>query len=409
MAKRLVALILMLVMVFVPVLTVSAAQGALASTGSDGAFVPRLKAPSYSNKYYYSELNILHRVGYGMPNCTAYAWGRAYEIMGYAPDLSLNDADTWWDYNKENHSYNYGQKPKLGAVACWEYTTGGGHVAVVEQIKNGEITYSNSAYGGEEFYLTYADVDASNGGIYNSTWIFKGYIYITEGQSKEEYYQSLGGDVYTVDSDDGINLRKGAGTSYKTLTAIPDKTQIVVTETKKADGYLWGKTSYDGFKGWCVLDFTDLVYKQPEPEKPSKPAPVVPKPEETVPEETVPEETVPEVIMPEETLPATFDELPSFGATADEATKDEATRDEATADEPEADNNEQENFIMGDVNGDGRVSITDATLLQKHLAKVDKISEKNIGLADFNGDGKISVADVTAIQKKLAGILRKYI
>lgn len=402
MAKRLVALVLMLVMVFVPVLTVSAAQGLLASTGSDGAFVPRLKAPSYSNKYYYSELNILHRVGYGMPNCTAYAWGRAYEIMGYAPDLSLNDADTWWDYNKENHSYNYGQQPKLGAVACWEYTTGGGHVAVVEQIKNGEITYSNSAYGGEEFYLTYVDADASNGGIYYDNWVFKGYIYITEGQSKEDYYQSLGGDVYVVDSYDGINLRKGPGTSYKTLTAIPDKTEIVVTDTKKADGYLWGNTSYDGYKGWCVLEFAELVYEQPEPQKPETPAPEV-----TVPEVTVPEVTVPEETIPEETLPATFDELPSFGATVDEATKDEATKDEATMDE--IGDISQEGFVVGDVNGDGKVSITDATLLQKFLAKVGEIPEGCMKFADVNGDGKVSVADATYIQKKLAGFYRNYI
>ena len=268
---------------------------------------------------------------------------------------------------------------------------------MVEQIKNGEITYSNSAYGGEEFYLTYVDADASNGGIYYDNWVFKGYIYITEGQSKEDYYQSLGGDVYVVDSYDGINLRKGPGTSYKTLTAIPDKTEIVVTDTKKADGYIWGNTSYDGYKGWCVLEFAELVYEQPEPQKPETPAPEV-----TVPEVTVPEETI-----PEETLPATFDELPSFGATVDEATKDEATKDEATMDE--IGDISQEGFVVGDVNGDGKVSITDATLLQKFLAKVEEIPEGCMKFADVNGDGKVSVADATYIQKKLAGFYRNYI
>lgn len=381
MAKRLVALFLMLIMVFTPALVVSAADGFLASTGADGAFVPRLKAPSYSNKYYYSELNILNQVGYGMPNCTAYAWGRAYEIMGYAPDLSLNDADTWWDYNKENHSYNYGQTPKLGAVACWEYTTGGGHVAVVERIEDGEITFSNSAYGGEEFYLTYADEDDSNGGIYNSTWIFKGYIYVTDGPSKEEYYQSLGGDVYSVDSYDGINLRKGAGTSYTTLVAIPDGTEIVVTDTKKVDGYTWGKTSYAGFKGWCVLDYTELIYEQPEPE-----------------EETVPEAPpVLEAPVPEETLPATNDEV---AATVDEAPELSATNDEVNPDKGE---DTPEAIIKGDANGDGKLSIADATLLQKYLAKVGEIKEENLIFADVNDDSKISVADATAVQKKLAG------
>ena len=388
MAKRAVALVLMLIMVLTPVIVVSAMNTDIVSLGADGAFYPRLKAPSYSNKYYYSDLNKYERYGYGMPNCTAYAWGRAYEIMGYEPDLSLNDADTWWDYNKENHSYNYGKVPKLGAIACWEYSYGGGHVAVVEVIKDGEITFSNSAYGGDEFYLSYADVDDPNAGGDYWTWNFKGYIYITEGQSKEDYYASLGGDVYRVDSSDGINLRKGPGTSYNTLTAIPDKTEIVVTNTKSADGYTWGKTTFDGYSGWCVLDFTQLIYKKAEAET---------TPETTLPEVTEPTETTPpEATEPSETNPATFDE-----ATPDQATPDEAVTEPT---EPEI-----EEILLGDANGDGKISITDATTIQKHLAKIGEIGDNNKKLADISCDGKLTVTDVSMIQKKLAGIIRSYI
>ena len=394
MVKRLVALFLMIIMVVAPVAVVSAMDAPMAELGAEGVFVPRLKAPTKSNKYYYSDLNKYERYGYGMPNCTAYAWGRAYEIMGVEPDLSLNDADTWWSYNKETKAYPYGSKPKLGAVACWNYTTGGGHVAVVEKIENGKITFSNSSYGGETFYLTYAEVGESNGGIYNSTWVFKGYIYITEGQSKEEYYQSLGGDVYKIDSDDGVNLRKGAGTSYTTLTAIPDDTEIVVTSIKKVDGYTWGKTSFDGYKGWCVLDFAELVYKYQKPTKPPATTPT-PAPETTVPETTVTE--------PLETLPATTDE-----ATFDEVFTEPAQTPEATEGVTET----LPSFgviLAGDVNGDGVINVKDATLIQKHLAKLQLISEDNIPLADLNGDGKITVTDATFIQKKLAGILKSYI
>ncbi len=414
-AKRLVAFFLMLIMVIAPVAVVSAVEMPLADTGKS-SFVPRLTAPSKSNKYYYSDLNKYERFGYGMPNCTAYAWGRAYEILGYEPDLSLNDADTWWDYNKDNKSYPYGQKPKLGAVACWNYTTGGGHVAVVEKIEDGEITFSNSAYGGKTFYLTYADTDAYNAGIYDSTWVFKGYIYITEGQSKEDYYQSLGGDVYKVDSYDGVNLRKGAGTSYSTLTAIPDGTQIVVTETKKADGYTWGKTTYDGYKGWCVLEFAELVYKHQTPT-----APPVSEPEE--PPVTDPEVTVPPTSEPSEPLPSTLDEAtldeiitsPSEPSEATEDEPSEATKDEpseATEDEPSnpaTSDEEEPEFLIGDANGDGKISIADATVIQKYLAKIGSMSEDKIKIADINGDGRISVADATIIQKRLAGLIKSYI
>ena len=408
-AKRLVALFLMLIMVVTPVAVVSAAQVDIAEVGSKESFIPRLTAPRSSNKYYYSDLNKYERFGYGMPNCTAYAWGRAYEILGYEPDLSLNDADTWWDYNKENKSYPSGQTPKLGAIACWNYTTGGGHVAVVEKIEDGEITFSNSAYGGKTFYLTYADVDASNGGIDYYTWDFQGYIYITEGQSKEDYYQSLKADVYKVDSYDGVNLRKGAGTSYGTLTAIPDGTEIVVTETKKADGYTWGKTIYDGYKGWCVLEFAELVYKY---QKPTEAPPATQPPVTTEPSEVVTE--------PSETLPATPDEATTDEATFDEVIVTEPTEstesteasDIPSATQPPTESVTLPSFgttVVGDANGDGKLSIADATIIQKHLAKLSMISDENIKAADLNGDGKITVADATIIQKKLAGIIKSYI
>ena len=46
----------------------------------------RLTVPSKNNKYYYSN-NVFYKSGYGMPNCTCYAWGRFLEennITDYA-------------------------------------------------------------------------------------------------------------------------------------------------------------------------------------------------------------------------------------------------------------------------------------------------------------------------------------
>lgn len=403
-AKRIVAVLLMLIMSITPVAVVSAVENELSDLGADGSFVPRLTAPKSSNKYYYSDLNKYERYGYGMPNCTAYAWGRAYEIMGYEPDLSLNDADTWWQYNKDNKSYSYGKTPKLGAVACWNYTDGGGHVAVVEQIKNGKITFSNSAYGGKTFYLTYADVNDSNGGIYDSTWVFQGYIYIASGQTKEDYYQSLGGDVYRVTSSDGINLRKGAGTSYSALTAIPNGTQIVVKGTKKADGYTWGKTSYDGYTGWCVLEYAKLIYKY---QKPTTVPPTTATPTTTLPPLTQPTTVLTEPTEPPTTAVVTIDE-----ATFDEIVATEPAETVTTVALPTEPTSQHIPLLpslgmvlSGDANGDGKLSISDATAIQKHIAKMEALSEENLKAADLNGDGKITVADATVIQKKLAGIL----
>ena len=51
-------------------------------------YIPRLEAPERSNPYFH-ELNLYYRFGLGMPNCTAYAYGRAYEILGRDPELSI--------------------------------------------------------------------------------------------------------------------------------------------------------------------------------------------------------------------------------------------------------------------------------------------------------------------------------
>ena len=169
-SKKVSAAVLTAVMLFVSVFSMS-------MIASAASFSPRLSAPSLSNKYYYSDLNAFYKYGYGMPNCTAYAYGRAYEILGSEPKLSWNNAEQWYDYNKSNGYYKYGQTPKVGAIACWSYNGGGGHVAVVEKVENGQITFSNSAWSGKRFYLSYASTSDKNAGG-NSWWNFQGYIYL---------------------------------------------------------------------------------------------------------------------------------------------------------------------------------------------------------------------------------------
>lgn len=61
-----------------------------------------------------------------------------------------------------------------------------------------------------------------------------------------------------------------------------------------------------------------------------------------------------------------------------------------------------ENFINGDVNLDGRLSIGDATEIQKELAEMVVFSDRQMRLADFNLDGEINITDVTKIQKVIS-------
>lgn len=144
-------------------------------------YIPQLTAPDKSNKYFYSD-NIFYQSGFGMPNCTAYAYGNFYQNLarlGIAgkPKLCTRNAENWYNYND---GYPRGKTPKLGAIAVWSQgiigneKDGAGHVAVVEEIKaDGSILVSDSAYKGANFRL----VNYPNN-YYKAGFKFEGFIYL---------------------------------------------------------------------------------------------------------------------------------------------------------------------------------------------------------------------------------------
>ncbi|MBR3988371.1 MAG: metallophosphoesterase [Clostridia bacterium] len=58
--------------------------------------------------------------------------------------------------------------------------------------------------------------------------------------------------------------------------------------------------------------------------------------------------------------------------------------------------------ILGDVNGDGKVNIKDATQIQKFAAKLIELTDAEFMRADVNADTKVNIKDATAIQKYAA-------
>ena len=65
-------------------------------------------------------------------------------------------------------------------------------------------------------------------------------------------------------------------------------------------------------------------------------------------------------------------------------------------------------YMLGDVNGDGKISVLDATLVQKYLAGLVTLSDTQKAAADVNGDGSVSVLDATQIQKYIAGLITEF-
>lgn len=155
------------------------------------AYRPRLTADGiYENPYWYGD-NIFAQYDYGLPNCTCYAWGRWYELLGNRPGgLSTGDGGNWYEYNINTGAYAYGSTPKLGAIACFASTVGGsGHVAVVEEINpDGSFITSNSGYyrpvaayppnTPNYFYTSTHDAEYKLAGWMAGRYSFQGFIYI---------------------------------------------------------------------------------------------------------------------------------------------------------------------------------------------------------------------------------------
>ena len=59
---------------------------------------------------------------------------------------------------------------------------------------------------------------------------------------------------------------------------------------------------------------------------------------------------------------------------------------------------------LGDVTGEGEITVSDATLVQKHLAAIAKLTSQQMKAADVDNNGEVNIRDATEIQKYVAGI-----
>lgn len=69
---------------------------------------------------------------------------------------------------------------------------------------------------------------------------------------------------------------------------------------------------------------------------------------------------------------------------------------------------EEEDVMLGDVNGDGAVDVTDATQVQLRAAGLAEFTDEQQAAADVNGDGVVDVTDATRIQLFAAGLITEF-
>lgn len=193
-----------------------------------GEFEPRLTAPSRSNSYYNRELNVFSKTGYGMPNCTAYAFGRVYEITGEEPLIKRGNAGSWYSINKRNGYYEYGSEPKLGAIACWS-----NHVAVVEEIDGDMVTVSQS-----HWRSTYFDTCTFVNGSSHFGQKFYGYIYASDSAFEEEEEEEIP-PAYKIEKTYYKTAEtKTAGTFASVLLNDDSETEIIINSKMLANAIM---------------------------------------------------------------------------------------------------------------------------------------------------------------------------
>ncbi|WP_414733804.1 CHAP domain-containing protein [Acetobacterium carbinolicum] len=214
-------------------------------------FVARTTAPSADNPYFFAN-NPYAQGGYGMPNCTAYAFGRAYEILGTAPNLHMGNANSWWADNQNSGYYPSGSTPKLGAVICWGGSSDG-HVAIVEAINGDTVTLSESTYSGVYFqnytYTIGAEDATSVGG-------FQGYIYIGDyiDATSDITPPSLSDVLVTDYLSEGIKVTALVSDD---LSGISQVYFPVWTENGGQDDLIWHEGSVSDNVASCFIPYSD--------------------------------------------------------------------------------------------------------------------------------------------------------
>lgn len=68
---------------------------------------------------------------------------------------------------------------------------------------------------------------------------------------------------------------------------------------------------------------------------------------------------------------------------------------------------ENDDYILGDVNGDGKISIVDSKYVLQYDAQSRTLTDRQFALADVNGDAKVSIADSKSILNYITGNITK--
>ena len=184
------------------------------------------------------------------------------------------------------------------------------------------------------------------------------------------------GDLYYVNCTDGLAIRETASTSAKKLGTLYKNTLVVMLERecKEADGYKWDKVQLsNGVTGYIASKY--LTFKAEGTKKEYKY-----------------EETENENII-----------IMTLGITIEKIEGGTAVGEIKTGAKIKIGDKEYTAVVLGDNNGDGKVSSADYVKIKNVIRGKEENSELETKASDVNGDGKISSADYVKIKNVIRG------
>lgn len=131
----------------------------------------------------------------------------------------------------------------------------GGHYVAIDRVENGVAYMFDPADRGYDDLFDYAE-----SGVL-SIRLFKGpKASISTGGGTTTTPPNLipgkmGTGTYVITSDNGLNIRSGADTSYSKVGAIPYNTTTYVSDVSNN----WGKITYGGVTGWISLQYAKMT------------------------------------------------------------------------------------------------------------------------------------------------------
>lgn len=186
------------------------------------------------------------------------------------------------------------------------------------------------------------------------------------------------GDLYYVNCTDGLNVREKPTTNSTKLRTLYKDTVVVVLEREcaEANGYKWDKVKLaDGLIGYIASKYLTFKAASTKPNENDNTQSQTQNDKYKIEDDNV-------IVAPGTTL-----------------SDINASGDLRTGGKIQIDGKEYTVIILGDSNGDGKLTPADATdVLKNYVGKLE-LSEEQKKAADTTKDGKVAPADATIILK----------